>query len=453
MLEKLSQILSKTDNQFADIRYEDMHKVDITYNGRLLSGISSNFSNGFFARVFHNGSMASGAFSRFRDGDYMLKKMSNSARLISGIFRKKAGLKKAVPVQDVVRLSLDINPRKISLKEKQDLLKYYNDIILGHHQIQTTRLTYSEIYRKKYYVTNEGTSIEQEIITTSITGGIWAKKGDLIQNIRVAIGGSTGFEPLLDRDQVFKDKTMLCIRLLDADPVKAGNHKVLLDNQISGVFIHEAVGHLSETDFIENTPMQKKMTLNKKIGSDALNIIDDATIKNSLSYYKYDDEGVRSARNQIMKNGLLVGRLHSRQTAHNYGETLTGNCVAEDFSHPPIIRMSNIYVEPGKHTFNELLNSIDNGIYICGGKGGQTLGDLFSFGAQYGYEIKNGNIGKMLRDINMSGNVFHTLKNVKMIGNDLKFSEAGACNKGQINIKSCYGAPHMIIDNVTIGGD
>ena len=352
----------------------------------------------------------------------------------------------------MVRLSLKIDPRTIPLREKHELLKHYNDIILAQDRIQTTKLTYNEVFRKKFYVTSEGTAIEQELLTTSIKGVLWAKKNHSIQDIRVAVGGSTGFGPLLNREDIFLKKARQCKTLLDAEPVKAGKYTVLLDNQIGGLFVHEAFGHLSEADFIEDTPLHNKMRLHRKLGCDELNIVDDATIENSLSYYKYDDEGVRASRTQLMKNGVLTGRLHSRRTAFSYKEPLSGNCVAEDYTYPPIIRMSNIYVEPGCRSFKELISSIDRGLYICGGKGGQTIGDMFSFGAQYGYEIRKGKINKMLKNINMTGNLFTTLNNIRMIGNDLKFSEAGACGKGQINIKSCHGAPHMVIHKVVIGG-
>ena len=452
MLKRLLGIIPKVGDQFTDVRYEKVHKVVITFDGKELSDMSSNISDGFNTRVFRDGAMASGNFALLNNAPYVIKRLSDSARLISRHSEKKVFLEPTPPVKDVVRLSLKIDPRKIPLKEKHELLKHYNDMVLAQDQIQTTKLSYNEVLRKKIYVTSEGTAIEQEMLTTSIKGVIWAQKNNLIQDIRVAVGGSTGFEPLLNRERSFMEKARLCKKLLDAEPVKAGKYTVLLDNQIGGLFIHEAFGHLSDADFIEDTPIQKKMVFNRKLGCDELNIVDDATIENSLSYYKYDDEGIKSSRTQLMKNGVLVGRLHSRQTAFCYGEPLSGNCIAEDYSYPPIIRMSNIYVQPGHRSFKDLIGSIDQGLYICGGKGGQTIGDIFSFGAQYGYEIRKGKLGKMLRNINMSGNLFSTLKNIRMIGNDLKFSEAGACGKGQINIKSCYGAPHMVVNKLVIGG-
>jgi len=93
-----------------------------------------------------------------------------------------------------------------------------------------------------------------------------------------------------------------------------------------------------------------------------------------------------------------------------------------------------------------------NGLYILDAKGGQTSGENFTFGAQYGYIVKNGKLGEMVRDINMSGNLYKTLQNIAVIGNDLVLSKIGGCGKGQLNIRSCHGAPHVFVKNVIIGG-
>jgi TldD protein len=99
-----------------------------------------------------------------------------------------------------------------------------------------------------------------------------------------------------------------------------------------------------------------------------------------------------------------------------------------------------------------LVSMLDNGLYILDAKGGQTSGENFTFGAQYGYVVKNGRINEMIKDINMSGNLYETLKNIDAVGDDLKLSEIGGCGKGQLNIRSCYGAPHVFVKNIVIGG-
>ncbi|MCK4655062.1 MAG: TldD/PmbA family protein, partial [Candidatus Cloacimonetes bacterium] len=111
-----------------------------------------------------------------------------------------------------------------------------------------------------------------------------------------------------------------------------------------------------------------------------------------------------------------------------------------------------IYIEPQKDSFENLLNKLGDGLYIIDAKGGQTSGENFTFGAQYGYIVKKGKITGMIRDINMSGNLYKTLKDITVVGNDLELTKTGGCGKGQTNIRSCHGGPHILIKNVVIGG-
>ena len=213
-------------------------------------------------------------------------------------------------------------------------------------------------------------------------------------------------------------------------------------------------GAYSESaDIILKRPgMLEKMQIGNKIASDILNVIDDATINGQLGFYKYDDEGVAVRPTKLIKDGILKARLHSRKTAYLMNEPITGHSIAEDYRYAPIIRMGCIIIEPGKHSFNQMLKELNNGLYIIGPKGGQTSGDNFTFGALYGYKIKNGKIENMIRDINISGNLYETLNNIKAIANDLAFRKTGGCGKGQINPRSCMGAPHVLIKNCIVGG-
>jgi len=118
-----------------------------------------------------------------------------------------------------------------------------------------------------------------------------------------------------------------------------------------------------------------------------------------------------------------------------------------------------VFIENGTAPFAQILDSVDKGYYLCGGKGGQTMGDIFTFGAWYGWEIRKGKLGKMVCEINLSGNVFTTLANIVMISNDFEMNEWGGCGKTraalydmQMLAKSGTGGPHIKIENVVIGG-
>jgi TldD protein len=192
--------------------------------------------------------------------------------------------------------------------------------------------------------------------------------------------------------------------------------------------------------------------MGSKLGSDVLNIIDDPTMPEQLGFYTYDDEGVRARRTELMRGGVLVGRLHSRRTAAEFDEPLSGHSIAEDYRYAPIVRMGNIFIKPGAHSFDELMKMLGDGLYLLDAKGGQTAGENFTFGAQYGFVVKKGKLDEMVRDINISGDLYQTLQNISAIGNDFVLSKVGGCGKGQTNIRSCHGGPHALVNNLVVGG-
>ncbi len=126
--------------------------------------------------------------------------------------------------------------------------------------------------------------------------------------------------------------------------------------------------------------------------------------------------------------------------------------MAEDYRYAPIIRMGNIFIQAGTNSFEELLTELGDGLYILDAKGGQTSGENFTFGAQYAYLVKGGKITEMVRDINIVGNLYQTMQNIVSVGNDLVLSEIGGCGKGQLNIRSSHGGPHIMVKNLVIGG-
>jgi TldD protein len=198
--------------------------------------------------------------------------------------------------------------------------------------------------------------------------------------------------------------------------------------------------------------MREKMKIGAKLGAEFLNIKDDPTLPDQLGFYTYDDEGVPARSTQLMQKGVLTGRLHSRRTAAAFGELPSGHCVAEDFRYAPIIRMGTIFIEPGTDSLEKLLGKLDHGYYFLDHLGGQTSGENFTFAAEYGFRVKNGKIGELIRDINISGNLYETLHNITVVGNDLELTMVGGCGKGQMNHRSCHGAPHILVNNVVVGG-
>ncbi|TSA26694.1 TldD/PmbA family protein [bacterium] len=453
MLSKLKQILHKAEADYADIRYEIKKETFITLDGKELSDIGSTATDGYVVRILKNGGFTSVSFTKEEDAEKALETAQENAVLLGNNIEKPIKLAEVPIIKDTFIPTLKEDPRKISIEEKLNLLMHYNNIPLAHKNIVMTNMGYSETTREKYFISSEGAEIHEVLITTGISGSIISKDGNLTQNVRVGAGGSDGFYTVRELDDKFEKRTKIAIDLLSAEPVKAGVYDCILNQSLAGVFAHEAFGHFSEADIVESLPaMRKKMQIGNKLGNNVLSIIDNATIPNQLGFYKYDDEGVAVREVKLLTNGVLSGRLHSRRTAHEFGEPISGHCVAEDYRFAPIIRMGTIYIEPQDKTLEQLMEELGDGLYILDAKGGQTSGENFTFGAQYGFIVKNGKKEKMVRDINISGNLYQTLQDITAVGNDLKLSKTGGCGKGQTNIRSCHGAPHILMKNVVLGG-
>jgi TldD protein len=218
--------------------------------------------------------------------------------------------------------------------------------------------------------------------------------------------------------------------------------------------VHEAFGHLSEADFVyENERLRQIMTLGKKFGGETLNIVDSAVMPGLRGSYKYDDEGVPAGETYLIREGRLVGRLHSRETAAKMGEKPTGNARAVSYRYPPIVRMTNTYIEPGAASFEDMIADIKEGVYARNWYGGTTSMEMFTFSAGEAYMIRQGKLAEMVRPVVLTGNVFHTLHNIDAIGNDLEMNQGGGCGKEeQAPLPVANGSPHIRIRQCLIGG-
>ena len=321
--------------------------------------------------------------------------------------------------------------------------------------MQTTGIAYVDRYQK-YFANSEGTFIEQEHCDVGANFTAFARDGDNVQQMFTTTGGITGFQVLEGLHKDVEDVARRAVECLDAKPVKGGQYTVVLDPGLAGVFVHEAFGHLSESDFIyENQRMRDIMVLGKQFGAPILNIADSAALPGQRGSFKYDDEGVPSSKTYLIKDGILVGRLHSRETAEKLGEKPTGNARAIDYRHRPIVRMTNTYIENGSTNFEDMISDIDEGIYAIDAYGGQTTMEMFTFSSREAFMIRNGKVAERVRDVVLTGNVFETLTNIDAIGDDLMIlgGGTGGCGKGgQAPLPVSDGSPHIRIRNVVVGG-
>jgi TldD protein len=436
---------------YADIRIDRAESTALSFLGPELEQIGSSFTQSGSVRVCIQGGWGFAAFTNLDEARASADKACVMARLCS---RDKTRLAPVDPVVADITDTVEIDPSTVPLADKHALLDRYNNLMLREKGIVTTSAHYRDGIRESWLLTSEGTMIHQRKIRSGISVMAVAKDGSNVQRGHRSFGDTRGYGTVLGREKDITDVVRVTRDLISAPKVKGGTYTVVLDPELAGVFCHEAFGHLSESDFVyENPHAREMMTLNRRFGPDFLNILDRGDLPGENGYVAYDDEGVPARKNYLIRNGLLVGRIHSRETAAVMEESPTGNARAISAMYRPIVRMTTTYIDKGDTPFTEMLAKIDNGIYACGFLGGNTDLERFTFSSAFAYRIEKGKITTSLRDVILSGNVFETMKNITMIGDDLALHGGlGGCGKGgQSPLPVSDGAPHICIKNVLVG--
>lgn len=454
MKEILKKGLSSFSGEFVDLRYEIIRSTHVVFKGKDLETATKTIEQGGGLRVFNAGREGFATFSKPEDVKNALTEAERLARISNT--RSEVQLSNVKPVVQDFYPELSKDPRNITLEEKVDLIRKYNEIALsGGDKITSTTAVYKDSEVERYYISSDGTLVKEVRVYVGISLSVIAADGTNVQSATLSIGDQRGFDTVLNREVEVEGAIKDVVDLLKSERVRKGTYTVILDPEIAGVFIHEAFGHLSEADHVyRNEKLKEIMVLGKRFGQDFLNVIDDGSLKGERGYIAIDDDGVLSQKTYLIKNGRLNARLHTRLTASLMDESPTGNSRALNFQYPPIVRMTNTFIEPQDASFEELLDGIEHGLYVVGALGGQTELEMFTFSSKKAYLIENGKIGNMVRDVVLSGNVFDTLMNIDKIGSDLKLHGGlGGCGKGgQFPLPVSHGAPHIRIKNVVIGG-
>lgn len=454
MKDRLLQALKVHNVDYADIRIEDKFNSWVNFMGEDLDKIGSSRTLGGIVRALYKGGWG---YSTFNDLDDLEKRVHEACEIAHLVGKEETFIAPVDSVEADIPAQLVKDFREVPLAEKKALMEAYNQIILGFHEkIETSNVRYADSFRTIWFANSEGTFIREEIPDVNVITIAVARKDDIVQRAFETGGGFDSYQRVEDLHNKAHKAAQRAVDLLDAPPVTGGTYSVITNPNMTGVFTHEAFGHLSEADFVyESDRMKEIMVLGTRFGTEDLDIIDDGTRAGGLGSHRFDHEGVPTRKNYLIKDGILVGRLHSRETAAKMDEPVTGNARAVLFQHPPIVRMTNTYIDAGEAQFEDMISDIKLGVYACDMIGGETAMEMFTFSAAYGYMIRDGQVAELVRDVVLTGNVFETLKNIDMIGNDLKFAPngPGGCGKGgQFPLRVGTGGPHIRIQECVVGG-
>ncbi len=448
--DEIERALRSHDADYVEVRLDDTATNRIVYRGRELEEIGRIRSFGGNVRALVRGGWG---FVSFNEPAELRKRVEEAISAAHHVGRETSMLAEVPPVVDRVRLEAKKDPRAIPLATKKEMLDRYNERMLSVEGVTSTNIMYSDSHKQVVFASSEGSYIEQERIDVVSRLSATARKNGDVQQASMSLGALNDFSYIEALDEIARHLGERAVELLSAPYVKAGTYPVVLDPILAGVFCHEAFGHLSESDFVyENERMKEIMVLGRQFGQPHLNIVDGAAVPGLRGSFRYDDEGVPAQETDLIREGILVGRLHSRETAGKMGERVTGNARAIDYRFPPIVRMTNTYIEPGNMSFEELIADIDEGVYARNWFGGTTSMEMFTFSAGEAYMIRNGKVAELLRPVKLTGNLFTTLMNIDALGNDMDFNQGGGCGKGgQMPLPVSNGSPHIRIQDVVVG--
>ncbi len=451
MRDEITNILKGHDADYIEIRLDEGQATRIVYRGERLEEIGRTSGVGGNVRALVRGGWGFVSFNNLEKLRGKVELAVKQARLVG---RGESKLSPVEPAVDMVAAETGKDPTAIPLESKKQLLDEYNDLILRTPKIQTSNISYIDGRKKVIFASSEGAYIEQNRVDLSLRLTAIASQDGTVRQVGLSLGSRGDYAAVEGLQDQVRDMAQRAVNLLSAPQAAGGDYTVVLDPVLAGVFVHEAFGHLSESDHVyENQKLCELMVLGREFGGSHLNIVDGAAVPGLRGSYKYDDEGVPATKTYLIREGILEGRLHSRETAAKMGEEVTGNARAISYAFPPIVRMTNTYIEPGDMSFEDMLSDIKEGIYAKDWYGGTTSLEMFTFSAAEAYMIRNGKVAELVQPVVLSGNVFTTLHNIDAIGNDLDMNQGGGCGKGgQSPLPVSNGSPHIRIRHCLVGG-
>jgi TldD protein len=323
----------------------------------------------------------------------------------------------------------------------------------GRH-LQTRRGSYARNWQEVLVAASDGTFARDIRLHQTLGLSVVAADGDH----RASLGrryGSTDLPDDLrrwDADASAQDVCASAGTMLYADYVEAGQVPVVLANRFGGVIFHEACGHLLETTQVERgtTPFAERV--GQPIAHEAVTAIDEGSSPTAFGSLSMDDEGMEPQRTVLIENGVLQRFLSDRAGELRTGHARTGSGRRQSHTFAAASRMRNTYIAAGPHSPEDLIASVDRGLY-CKSMGGGSVGPTgqFNFAVEEGYLIENGRLGKPVKGATLIGEAKEVMPRISMCANDLDLA-AGFCGSVSGSIFVTVGQPHIRVDTITVGG-
>ncbi|HBH48357.1 MAG TPA: peptidase U62 [Bacteroidales bacterium] len=347
----------------------------------------------------------------------------------------------------------------VALKTKLPLVKAINDHCFAQSPlVKKVQATFHDSMKRVMVITSDGIKTEDVLPRSYLSALTVAEKDGRKEQAWYNIGGRRDFDfyNMTTPKQVAEEVVKRTLTAFDAIQPPAGEMPVVLGPGVTGILLHEAIGHGMEADFNRKGISTYSDMIGKKVAEPFVNIIDDGTMNNLTGAINFDDEGNKGQKTVLVENGILTGYLHDKISAKHYGVAPTGNGRRESYEHYPVPRMCNTYMTAGSEAPEDVIKAAKNGIYIEDVSNGQVKigeGD-FAFFVSRGRLIEDGKLTAPIKDVNIMGNGPKMLENITMLGNDLQMDTGGAgmCGKAGQGVPVSFGLPTSLVKSMTVGG-
>lgn len=424
MKEFLKRVLDVIEGkvEYGDVRVVEQRAESIkTKNGKV-EGVSSANDTGFGVRVVVSGAWGFASSSKLdkKEIERVVKEAIDIANASGKVKGERVFLSKEKPASGKYKTKIDLDPFKVPLNEKISLLLSCDEEMAKVKKVKVRRGNMDFFSKKQIFGSTDGGFFEQEIIESGVGISALAVEGNDVQirSYPNSFGGDfaqKGYEyineiGLLEHSKEIAEESAMLLSAEDCPQIVTN---VILSSSQLALQIHESIGHPLELDRVLGTEASYAGTsfvtldkLNKfRYGSPHVSVYADATVPGALGSFGFDDEGVSAQRVCLIKNGIFVGYLSSRETAPVIGRNSSGAMRADGWNRIPLIRMTNINIEPGKWELQDLINDTDEGI-LFGTNKSWSIDDKrlnFQFGCEIAWGIKNGKLGKIYKNATYTG--------------------------------------------------
>jgi TldD protein len=452
-VKKILNLLLESGGDFADLFIQSRISNNLRLDDSKIENVSGGYETGCGLRLIYKDSTYY-AYIDSVDKDRLIE----SARVVKSAISnfRKINVLNLEERKNSYRARILQYPNFVDPRKKADYLLSADKAAreVSDKIIQVSSVM-NDVEEYEFIANSEGYFCENKSVKTFMAVSVIAVKSGEIRTGYKSYALTRGMEIFKKKkpEDIAREAAAIAVTMLDAVDAPTGTMPVIIGPGFGGVIFHEACGHSLEADAVVKDASVFKNKIGKKIASECVNAIDDATLKHHWGSYKFDGEGYSSGRNLLIKGGVLLSYLTDYKSAKKMGIPLSGNARRQSYRDIPYPRMSNTFIDAGKDKPEDIIKSIDDGIYAKEFSGGQVdpaTGD-FVFGISEGYIVKKGTLCEPIKGATLIGNGPDILKKIAMVGNNLEFSP-GFCGKNGQSIANEVGQPTILVSSITVGG-